>query len=354
MASDTPPRPISPLRARMIEDMTVRGFKEDTRRDLCPPGAGIRSRYRPVARHGDGGGPASLPTAPDADRHVAAEHQQRGLGPALLLHGDAGPVGPGAPAHRRAAAAADTGGAQRRKGDTAAARSNNAKVQGGVRHRRSLPRRRPGVLGCASRKWSPLRSVISIPSACCYASSAARAARACPRESGGSPCNAVAAAARAAARLVARGRRRSLLLPGGWLFPGRNPVEPLSARQFCRAVHSAAQAAGINKRVSPHTLRHSFATHLLEQDVQPFAGRQTRGFGSSFDVARWSWGPATSRCVRLDGTTRPRARFINLHAPDRLDSENEARLVGLSPEIGQYRQERRTGAMRRSVGQWEG
>ena len=63
------------------------------------------------------------------------------------------------------------------------------------------------------------------------------------------------------------GRRRNLLLPGGWLFPGRDPVEPLSARQLCRAVRAAAQAAGIKKRVSPHTLRHSFATHLLEQDV---------------------------------------------------------------------------------------
>jgi hypothetical protein len=63
------------------------------------------------------------------------------------------------------------------------------------------------------------------------------------------------------------GRRRSLLLPGGWLFPGRNPVEPLSARQLCRVVRAAAQAAGITKRVSPHTLRHSFAKHLLDQDV---------------------------------------------------------------------------------------
>ena len=63
------------------------------------------------------------------------------------------------------------------------------------------------------------------------------------------------------------GRRRSLLLPGGWLFPGRDPVEPLSARQLGRVVRAAAQAAGINKRVSPHTLRHSFATHLLEQGV---------------------------------------------------------------------------------------
>ena len=57
------------------------------------------------------------------------------------------------------------------------------------------------------------------------------------------------------------------MLDGGWLFPGQNPVNPMSTRQFNRICRMAAEAAGINKRVSPHTLRHSYATHLLEQKV---------------------------------------------------------------------------------------
>ena len=55
--------------------------------------------------------------------------------------------------------------------------------------------------------------------------------------------------------------------PQGWLFPGQNPVNPLTTRQLRRACHAASQAAGIDKRVSLHTLRHCFATHLLEQKV---------------------------------------------------------------------------------------
>ena len=57
------------------------------------------------------------------------------------------------------------------------------------------------------------------------------------------------------------------MLDGGWLFPGLNPIDPLTTRQLNRAIHAAADAAHIDKRVSMHTLRHSFATHLLEQKV---------------------------------------------------------------------------------------
>ena len=52
-----------------------------------------------------------------------------------------------------------------------------------------------------------------------------------------------------------------------WLFPGYKPSRPLTTRQFLRLFHAAGAAAGIRKPVTLHSLRHSFATHLLERGV---------------------------------------------------------------------------------------
>ncbi|MEO8382444.1 MAG: tyrosine-type recombinase/integrase [Acidobacteriota bacterium] len=54
--------------------------------------------------------------------------------------------------------------------------------------------------------------------------------------------------------------------PKGLLFPNKkDPSRPLSPTTVQRAVKIAAREAGLTKRISPHTLRHSFATHLVEQ-----------------------------------------------------------------------------------------
>jgi site-specific recombinase XerD len=55
--------------------------------------------------------------------------------------------------------------------------------------------------------------------------------------------------------------------PQHWLFPGPDPVRPVTTRSVQRACRRIAHAAGLDKSVTVHTLRHSFATHLLEQGV---------------------------------------------------------------------------------------
>ena len=101
--------------------------------------------------------------------------------------------------------------------------------------------------------------------------------------------------------------------PRGWLFPGRDPVQPLTTRQLNRACHTAAQMAEIGKPVSLHTLRHSFATHLLEQKtdilvIQVLLGHKKLDTTALYTrVALKSLGEITSPLEHLVQAVKPPA-----------------------------------------------
>jgi site-specific recombinase XerD len=252
MTSPSVDRPVSPLRARMIEDMTVRGFGEKTRNDYIrhvrsfaafigrSPDTATEEDMRRFQLHQRQSGmqPPSMNTAvsalrflftvtlyrPDLVHRLTVVRQPRRL-PDVLSVEEVALLLQAAPGPKYKAAFATAYGAGLRVSEVVA-----LKV-GDIDSERMLLRVEQG-------KGRKDRHAMLSPQLLDQL-------RAWWRE----------------------GRRRGALLPAGWLFPGRNPIEPLSTRQLNRAVHAAAEAAGIKKRVSPHTLRHSFATHLLEQDI---------------------------------------------------------------------------------------
>ena len=73
-----------------------------------------------------------------------------------------------------------------------------------------------------------------------------------------------------------------------WLFPGRSDHRPLTTRQFGRLFKEAAQAAGLRKTISLHSLRHSFATHLLERGENLRVIQALLGHSKPETTARYS------------------------------------------------------------------
>ena len=252
MTSPLSPRPVTALRARMIEDMTVRGFTEETRNDYVrrvrafaafirrSPDTATAEDLRRFQLHQRQSGmqPPSINNSvsalrffftatldrPDLARRLTVVREPRRL-PVVLSVEEVTLLLQSAPGAKYKAALATAYGAGLRVSEVVALKVGDIdsermllRVEQGKGRKDRHAMLSPQLLELLREWW-------------------------------------------------AEGRRRSVLLPRGWLFPSRNPIEPLSTRQLNRAIHAAAEAAGIKKRVSMHTLRHSFATHLLEQNT---------------------------------------------------------------------------------------
>ena len=252
MTSHSSQHPVDTLRQRMIEDMTVRGFSDGTRNDYVrhvrtfaafigrSPDTATTEDLRRFQLHQAQSGvqPPSINSAvsalrffftvtldrPDLARRLTVVRQPRRL-PSVLSAEEVALLLQAAPGAKYKAALATAYGAGLRVSEVV-----SLKV-GDIDSERMLIRIEQGK-GRKDRHAMLSPQLLEL-------------LRAWWRE----------------------GRRSGVLLPQGWLFPGQNPIQPLSTRQLSRAVHAAAEAAGIKKRVTPHTLRHSFATHLLEQDI---------------------------------------------------------------------------------------
>jgi site-specific recombinase XerD len=107
--------------------------------------------------------------------------------------------------------------------------------------------------------------------------------------------------------------------PSPWLFPsGFDPQRPLVRESFTKVCSKAAKDAGIRKRVTPHTLRHSFATHLLEANhdvrtIQVILGHRSIRTTAIYlhispDAQHAIGDPLADLLPEPDSTTTPTAR----------------------------------------------
>ena len=220
-------KPISPLRQRMIEDMTVRNFVREDATRLYPrtsrpsraSSAARRTRRRPRTCAAS----SCIRPRPACSRRRI---NSAVVGAALLLHCHARP----AEIARHLTLVHEP----RKLPRVLSARGGGAAAGGragpGLKYKAALSvAYGAGLRVVRGGRAEGLRHRLQ--------------AHADPGRAGqgpqGSLCHALAAAARTAARLVAHCR------PQGWLFPGRDPLLPMTTRQLNRACHMAADMAGI-------------------------------------------------------------------------------------------------------------
>lgn len=94
--------------------------------------------------------------------------------------------------------------------------------------------------------------------------------------------------------------------PQGWLFPGHKPNQRLSVRSVQLACQHACQGSGVAKRVTVHTLRHSFATHLLEAGTDLRTIQLLLGHRSLATTARYTHVAANTVCSTTSPLDLPR------------------------------------------------
>ncbi len=114
------------------------------------------------------------------------------------------------------------------------------------------------------------------------------------------------------------GRQQGVMRPAGWLFPGQDPAKPITTRQLSRVVEAAAAAAELTKHVSPHTLRHSFATHLLEDGVDIRVIQVLLGHAKLDNTALYA--RVATKTVR--SVTSPLDKIMARMAPKNIDGDS--------------------------------
>ncbi len=249
MTTSVPSAPISPLRQRMIEDMNMRRFSQDTQRDYIrdvgrfatflgrsPDTATAEDIRRFQVEQHESGVPAptmnSIVSAlrflfthtvdrPDLARKLVRIHHPRKL-PMVLSRDEVARLLNATTCLKHQAALSVAYGAGLRVAEVAALKVQDIdsermliRVERGKGGRSRNAMLSPDLLTLLRQWWTV-------------------------------------------------GRQQGVMHRDGWLFPGQQAMKPISTRQLHRIVVEAAQAAEITKRVGPHTLRHSFATHLLE------------------------------------------------------------------------------------------